>query len=301
MSVQVEGIIPAAVTPFDRNSEINEPALRDLLLYLAGSGVHGIFVLGSQGEFYALSFQEKVRLMEVAVETVGSALPIYAGTGTNTTRETIKLSRAAQKAGIDAVSVITPSFISPSQQELYLALQQGVVDGQENPLQQITSMKFYEVQKYLILTGHAQNPEILIINEDKYASLPGSYQKVLLDSGEVYGDTCRRLFKEEEAVLLARVKEAGMTVIEPNLDMRSVMRSRMCPRSSRVNGAPVCTRDFKKPKDRGLASSLRLCMAGAALRCSRNKNNHRNAIRIKRKENEVIDSMARSCVFQTAG
>ncbi len=103
-------------------------------------------------------------------------------------------------------------------QELYLGLQQGVVDGQENPLQQITSMKFYEVQKYLILTGHAQNPEMLIINEDKYASLPGSYQKVLLEGGEVYGDTCRRLFKEEEAVLLARVKEAGMTVIEPNLD-----------------------------------------------------------------------------------
>jgi len=103
-------------------------------------------------------------------------------------------------------------------QELYLALQQGVVDGQENPLQQITSMKFYEVQKYLILTGHAQNPEMLIINEDKYANLPGSHQKVLLEGGEVYGDTCRRLFKEEEAELLEQIKEAGMSVIEPDLD-----------------------------------------------------------------------------------
>jgi C4-dicarboxylate-binding protein DctP len=102
-------------------------------------------------------------------------------------------------------------------QELYLALQQGVVDGQENPLQQITSMKFFEVQKYLTLTGHAQNPEMLIINEEKYARLPGSYQEVLLEGGKVYGDTCRRLFKEEEDQLLDQVKKAGMVVIEPDL------------------------------------------------------------------------------------
>jgi tripartite ATP-independent transporter DctP family solute receptor len=103
-------------------------------------------------------------------------------------------------------------------QELYLALQQGVVDGQENPLQQISSMKFYEVQKYLTLTGHAQNPEMLIINEDKYASLAESYQKVLLEGGKVYGDTCRRLFKEEEDQLLDLVKKAGMVVIEPDIN-----------------------------------------------------------------------------------
>jgi len=119
MSLKVKGIIPAAVTPFTKNSNINEPVLKKLLLYLADSGVHGIFVLGSQGEFYALSFEEKVRLMELAIETVGNKLPIYAGTGTNTTRATIKLSQIAEKVGIDAVSIITPSFISPSQQELY--------------------------------------------------------------------------------------------------------------------------------------------------------------------------------------
>jgi len=119
MSLKVEGIIPAAVTPFTKKSEINEPVMKELLLYLADSGVHGIFVLGSQGEFYALSFEEKVRLMELAVETIGGKLPIYAGTGTNTTRDTIKLNQIAGEIGIDAVSVITPSFISPTQQELY--------------------------------------------------------------------------------------------------------------------------------------------------------------------------------------
>ena len=119
MNLKVEGIIPAVVTPFSKNSEINEGVFKELLQYLATSGVHGIFVVGSQGEFYALSFEEKVRLMELAVETIGGKLPIYAGTGTNTTRETVKLSQIAEKIGISAVSVITPSYVSPTQQELY--------------------------------------------------------------------------------------------------------------------------------------------------------------------------------------
>ncbi len=101
-------------------------------------------------------------------------------------------------------------------QELYLGLQQGVVDGQENPFQQINSMKFYEVQKYLILTGHAQNPEMLIINDKKFSSLSEDLQKALLKGAEVYGKTCRELFAEEEAKLLEKLKSAGMTVIEPD-------------------------------------------------------------------------------------
>ncbi len=103
-------------------------------------------------------------------------------------------------------------------QELYLGLQQGVVDGQENPFQQINSMKFYEVQKYLILSGHAQNPEMLIINDKKFNSLSDDLQKALLKGAEVYGKTCRELFAEEEAKLLEKLKSAGMTVIEPDND-----------------------------------------------------------------------------------
>lgn len=103
-------------------------------------------------------------------------------------------------------------------QELYLGLQQGVVDGQENPFQQINSMKFYEVQKYLILSEHAQNPEMLIINDKKFNSLSDDLQKALLKGAEVYGKTCRELFAEEEAKLLEKLKSAGMTVIEPDND-----------------------------------------------------------------------------------
>jgi tripartite ATP-independent transporter DctP family solute receptor len=103
--------------------------------------------------------------------------------------------------------------------ELYLGLQQGVVDGQENPLPQIISMKFYEVQDYLILTGHAQNPEMLIINDDRFESLPTDYQDVLVRAGhQVFGAMSRELSDQESAELLRQlVEDHGMTVMEPNL------------------------------------------------------------------------------------
>jgi len=101
--------------------------------------------------------------------------------------------------------------------EVYLALQQGVVDGQENPLAQIVAAKFYEVQKYLILTGHALNPEILLINEKKFKSLSDSSQSALLKGAKVYEDTLFTEYKTMKLALLEKVLEAGMVVMKPDI------------------------------------------------------------------------------------
>lgn len=119
MSFELGGIIPAMVTPFDANEELNETALHALVQRLIGDGVHGVFVLGSQGEYYALNSAEKRRAMETAVEATARRIPVFAGTGANTTREAIYLTKLAEDIGVDAVSVLTPSFITPSQDELY--------------------------------------------------------------------------------------------------------------------------------------------------------------------------------------
>ncbi len=119
MSFVPKGIIPAVVTPFNKDESLNEQALRKLLNYLVENGVHGIFVIGSQGEFYALEKNEKIRIMEITVEEVSGRVPVYAGTGGVTTREVIHLNDAAERIGVDAVSIITPYYISPSQEELY--------------------------------------------------------------------------------------------------------------------------------------------------------------------------------------
>ena len=119
MDFAPRGIIPAMVTPFDSSEQMSESALTTLVERLITDGVHGVFVLGSQGEYYALDADEKQRAIEVTVAAARGRVPVYAGTGANTTRDAVKLTQIAERAGADAVSVITPSFISPSQDELY--------------------------------------------------------------------------------------------------------------------------------------------------------------------------------------
>jgi len=119
MSFDPKGIIPAMVTPLDDKDQVNEPVLQSLVGYLIDAGVHGLFAIGSQGEFYALTAQEKQRIAELVVRETNGRVPVYIGTGAVTTRESILLTAMAENAGADAVSVMTPCFISPSEDELY--------------------------------------------------------------------------------------------------------------------------------------------------------------------------------------
>ena len=113
------GIIPAMVTPLTADDRVNEPALRRLTNHLIKGGSHGVFAVGSQGEFWALSADEKQQAWEIVVEETNGRVPVYAGTVAITTREAIALTRLAEKAGVDAVSILTPFFVSPSDDELY--------------------------------------------------------------------------------------------------------------------------------------------------------------------------------------
>jgi len=119
LPLEVKGIIPAMVTPLDKNEELDEDGLREIVNYLIDSGVHGVFVCGSQGENYALRDDEKKQAIKVTVDEANGRVPVYAGTGDITTRTVIELSRYARDVGVDAVSVITPFFIKPTQEELY--------------------------------------------------------------------------------------------------------------------------------------------------------------------------------------
>ena len=117
--MDIKGIVPAMVTPFDEAEAVNEFALRQLVNYLIGGGIHGLFPVGSQGEFYALSPDEKELIWSVVVEETAGRVPIYAGTAAIATRDVIDLNKRAERAGINAVSILTPFFITPSQEELY--------------------------------------------------------------------------------------------------------------------------------------------------------------------------------------
>jgi len=115
---KAEGIIPAMITPFDSNEQINEEAIRIMVNRFISAGVHGLFCLGTNGEFFSLSFEEKVRISEIVIEETAGRLPVYVGAGCISTAETIRLARRLEVAGADALSIITPYFLHYTQQEL---------------------------------------------------------------------------------------------------------------------------------------------------------------------------------------
>jgi TRAP-type transport system periplasmic protein len=102
--------------------------------------------------------------------------------------------------------------------ELYLSLSQGAVDGQENPLPTIQSGKFFEVQKFLVLTEHIITPRMIIVNDAFWKGLPAPDRTLLqaaFDAGAAWQD---KELLAQESTLVATLKGAGMTVIEPDLN-----------------------------------------------------------------------------------
>lgn len=116
--MQLRGIIPPVVTPMTADQELDLPGLRTHIDHMLAAGVHGIFVLGTTGEFYALDDREKQAVVAAAVEHCRGRAPVYAGTGAETTREVLRLTKMAEKEGAVGVSVITPYFLKPTQAEL---------------------------------------------------------------------------------------------------------------------------------------------------------------------------------------
>jgi 4-hydroxy-tetrahydrodipicolinate synthase len=117
--MKIHGIIPPVATPMQANEDLDLPRLKWFIDHLIASGVHGIFVLGTNSEFYALDEREKQEVIATAVAHINKRVPVYAGTGAETTREVVRLTKMAEREGADGVSVITPYFISPTQQEIY--------------------------------------------------------------------------------------------------------------------------------------------------------------------------------------
>ena len=119
MSMSFKGIVPALITPMTADENVDEEGLRALVERLIESGVHGLFVLGTNGEFIALSEAEKLRIASITVSQARSRVPVIAGTGAYATRDVIDLNRKMTEVGVDAVSVITPYFNGATQPELY--------------------------------------------------------------------------------------------------------------------------------------------------------------------------------------
>ena len=117
--LQPKGIIVPLVTPMTEDEKINEKELRVQVNRMITEGVTGLFPLGTNGEFYALSEAEKLEVLRVVIDENKGRLPVYAGTGCIGTKETVALSRKAKDLGADALSVVSPYYAAVSQDDLY--------------------------------------------------------------------------------------------------------------------------------------------------------------------------------------
>jgi len=102
--------------------------------------------------------------------------------------------------------------------EVFTALQTGVMDGQENPLAQIYSAKFYEVQKFLTLSGHVYSPAYLVVGAKKWATVPADVRKLLEDAAKEAQPYVYKMGEKADTELLDKIKASGIKINTPNKD-----------------------------------------------------------------------------------
>jgi 4-hydroxy-tetrahydrodipicolinate synthase len=129
----IRGVVPPLVTPVDSLDRVQEQPFRRIIRHVLEGGVHGVFALGSTGEFFGLDDDQQRRAIEIAVDEVKGRVPVYAGVGAVTTRECIRAARRAETAGAQAITVLPPPLLTPSEDELFGHFQ-AIADATPLPL-----------------------------------------------------------------------------------------------------------------------------------------------------------------------
>ncbi|HUE76053.1 MAG TPA: 4-hydroxy-tetrahydrodipicolinate synthase [Chloroflexota bacterium] len=112
------GSLVAMITPF-RDGQIDEPRLRDAVEFHVRNGTNGLVPCGTTGESVTMTEEEQLRVISIVVETVAGRLPVVAGTGTNDTAKTIKLTKKARDIGATGALVVTPYYNKPTPEGLF--------------------------------------------------------------------------------------------------------------------------------------------------------------------------------------
>ena len=118
-TAKFQGLVPAAITIFNSKGEIDRDKTKKFLQHLINEGVHGLFVAGSTGEYPLMTMEQRKEIIDIGVEAVEGKVPLFAGTGHNSTKIVVELSEYAQDAGADAVIASLPHYPKPTQEALY--------------------------------------------------------------------------------------------------------------------------------------------------------------------------------------
>lgn len=114
----IQGSIVAIVTPF-KDGKVDEKAFSDLIEWHIAEGTNAIVPCGTTGESATLDYEEHYNVIKIAIEVVNKRVPVIAGTGANSTEETIMMTKKAEELGADAALLVAPYYNKPTQEGLY--------------------------------------------------------------------------------------------------------------------------------------------------------------------------------------
>jgi 4-hydroxy-tetrahydrodipicolinate synthase len=119
MTTKLHGILSALVTPMTDAEQVDHDALGRFADYLIGQRVHGLIPLGSTGEYYALSHEEREAVVKTTIDAAAGRVPVLVGANAGSTREVVDYCRRAEAAGADGVMLAAPYYSLPTQDELF--------------------------------------------------------------------------------------------------------------------------------------------------------------------------------------
>ena len=161
--LRLEGVFVPHITPFQRNGEINENALRQCVRFWIEGGLSGLVPCGSNGEAPYLLKEERKRVIEIVVDEANGKVPVVAGTGAMSTRETIQLTKDAKSTGVNAALVVTPFYYKHSSKEIYDHYS-TVIEAVDLPI------LIYNVPKF---TGFSLEPSVVYELVSEYDGVVG--------------------------------------------------------------------------------------------------------------------------------
>ena len=127
---------------------------------------------------------------------------------------------------MDTIAALGASPVPMNFGEVYTALSQGIIDGQENPISIIWASRLFEVQRYLSLTGHVYSPTTVMISDAFYEKLPDDLKKAVIESFEEVRSIAREMAEKQDMELLSKLREKGMQINEID---RSAFQALMQP------------------------------------------------------------------------
>jgi len=161
--IRLDGIFVPHVTPFTRGGNLDEKGLRTCVRFWLDGGVYGLVPCGSNGEAPYLSREERKRIVKTVVDEVNGKVPVVAGTGSMSTKETILFTKDARDLGVDAALVVTPFYFKLSNREIHEHFG-AVLEAVDLPV------VLYSVPKF---TGYSLEPAVISQLASEYENVVG--------------------------------------------------------------------------------------------------------------------------------